>query len=52
MKKKRKPASLTRMYQGGGVDMTSSMQELLFRKGGVETRSAKRPAACMKRKKK
>jgi hypothetical protein len=50
MKKRRKPASLTRMYQGGGI--TSSMQDLLFRKGGVETRSAKRPAACMKRKKK
>lgn len=50
MKKKRKPASLTRMYQGGGI--TSSMQDLLYKSGGVETRSVKRPAACMPRKKK
>ena len=52
MKKKRKPASLTKMYKGGGVDMTSSMQDLLYKSGGVETRSVKRPAACMPRKKK
>jgi|14_taG_2_1085336.scaffolds.fasta_scaffold42206_5 hypothetical protein len=39
-----------KMYKGGGMESTGmgGMMEMLMKKGGVETRSVKRPSACMK----
>jgi len=47
-KKKKKSASIKRMYEGGGIE--EGVIDM-FKKGGVETRSVKRPKACMKRRK-
>jgi len=49
MKKKKKPMSMKKMYKGGGMETGGMMK--MMKKGGVETRSVKRPSACMKRKK-
>jgi hypothetical protein len=51
MKKKKKPASMTKMMKKGGME-TGGIMEMLMKKGGVETRSAKRPSACMMKRKK
>ena len=42
------------MYKGGGMESTGmgGMMEMLMKKGGVETRSVKRPSACMMKRKK
>jgi len=40
-----------KMYKGGGME-TGGMMEMLMKKGGVETRSVKRPSACMMKRKK
>lgn len=50
-KMKKKTASMKKMYMGGGIELDKGVVDM-FRKGGVETRSVKRPAACMPKKKK
>jgi len=66
MKKKRKPASMTKMmkkggleavkkkmYKGGGMEGgMGGVMDMIMKKGGVETRSVKRPSACMMKRKK
>jgi len=48
-KKKKKPASMRKMYAGGGIE--GGVVDM-FKKGGVETRSVKRSKACMPKGKK